>query len=147
VFGDFHLFSHVLDRSGHTPPDRQIEDWLRKLQLNSQVQVLQGVLSKLTLSTGQRKRLALLQCYAEDREICFFDEWAADQDVHFREHFYYELLPELKRRGKTLIVISHDDRYFHVADRIVKLEDGLVVTDISTDQVQHVPISATNTTN
>jgi putative ATP-binding cassette transporter len=32
----------------------------------------------------------------------------------------------LKARGKTLIVISHDDRYFHIADRIVKLDSGRV---------------------
>lgn len=95
--------------------------------MGAHVQVNQGELSKLTLSTGQRKRLALLQCYAEDREIFFFDEWAADQDAHFRDYFYRTLLPELKARGKTVIAISHDDRYFNVADRVVKLEGGKIV--------------------
>ena len=55
-----------------------------------------------------------------------FDEWAADQDPAFRHVFYTELLADLKRLGKTIIVISHDDRYFHCADRIVRLRDGRV---------------------
>ncbi|WP_369929239.1 cyclic peptide export ABC transporter [Xanthomonas sp. NCPPB 2632] len=127
VFGDFFLFPHVIDATGRRLSDHHIEQLLKALGLGAHVQVNQGELSKLTLSTGQRKRLALLQCYAEDREIFFFDEWAADQDAHFRDYFYRTLLPELKARGKTVIAISHDDRYFHVADRVVKLEGGKIL--------------------
>lgn len=129
VFGDFFLFPHVIDATGRHLSDERIGQLLTALGLGAHVQVNQGELSKLTLSTGQRKRLALLQCYAEDREIFFFDEWAADQDAHFRDYFYRTLLPELKARGKTVIAISHDDRYFNVADRVVKLEGGLIVAD------------------
>ncbi|MEZ2417296.1 cyclic peptide export ABC transporter [Luteibacter sp. RCC_6_2] len=129
VFGDFFLFPHVLDVAGHPLPDERIRTLLVSLGLGSQVEVTQGELSKLTLSTGQRKRLALLQCYAEDRDIFFFDEWAADQDAHFRDYFYRSLLPELKARGKTVVAITHDDRYFSLADRVVKLEAGRIVSD------------------
>jgi putative ATP-binding cassette transporter len=131
VFGDCHLFLDVLGPAGECLSDEEIQALLRQMYLDSRVQVQGGTLSTVTLSTGQRKRLALLQCYAEDREIYFFDEWAADQDPQFREHFYQVLLPDLRRRGKTVLVISHDDRYFHVADRIVKLEAGLIVSDVS----------------
>jgi hypothetical protein len=48
----------------------------------------------------------------------------------FRGIFYTELLPDLKRRGKTLIVISHDDRYFDVADHCIRLHAGRIVEDI-----------------
>ncbi|WP_448096313.1 cyclic peptide export ABC transporter [Luteibacter yeojuensis] len=129
VFGDFFLFPHVLDATGKPLPDVRIRALLAALGLGSQVQVEQGELSKLTLSTGQRKRLALLQCYAEDREIFFFDEWAADQDAHFRDYFYRTLLPDLKAQGKTVVAITHDDRYFALADRVVKLEAGRIVSD------------------
>lgn len=129
VFGDFFLFPHVLDDKGDPLPDERIRELLATLGLGSLVSVEGGELSKLTLSTGQRKRLALLQCYAEDRDIFFFDEWAADQDVHFRDYFYRSLLPDLKARGKTVVAISHDDRYFHLADRVVKLDAGRIVSD------------------
>jgi cyclic peptide transporter len=132
VFGDFFLFPHVLDSAGKLLSDSHIEQLLQMLNLNANVEANQGELSKLTLSTGQRKRLALLKCYAENREIYFFDEWAADQDAHFREYFYSTLLPGLKQQGKTVIAISHDERYFHVADRVIELECGRVRSDTRT---------------
>jgi putative ATP-binding cassette transporter len=78
------------------------------------------------LSTGQRKRLAMIVTLLENRPICIFDEWAADQDPEFRQYFYTELLPSLKQRGKTVIAVSHDDRYFHCADHIVTMEFGQI---------------------
>jgi putative ATP-binding cassette transporter len=93
------------------------------------VKVNDGVLSRTNLSQGQRKRLALLTAYLEDRPIYLFDEWAADQDPMFKQVFYYELLPELKARGKTVLVISHDDRFYEVGDRIIKLDYGKIVYD------------------
>lgn len=127
VFGDFFLFPHVLDATGGRLADERIEQLLDVLGLDAQVQTHLGELSRLTLSTGQRKRLALLQCYAEDRDVFFFDEWAADQDVHFRDYFYRTLLPALKAGGKTVVAISHDDRYFHMADRVIALDAGTLV--------------------
>jgi putative ATP-binding cassette transporter len=84
-------------------------------------------LSTLDLSQGQRKRLALLTAYLEDRPIYLFDEWASDQDPYFREIFYRQILAELHRQGKTVLVISHDDRYFDLADRVIKLDYGQIV--------------------
>jgi putative ATP-binding cassette transporter len=91
------------------------------------VKISDGKLSTTELSQGQRKRLALLTAYLEDRPVYLFDEWAADQDPVFREIFYLHILPELKRRGKSVVVISHDDRYYGGADRVVKLDAGVIV--------------------
>src|SRR5690349_12618670 len=123
VFSDFFLFENLfgLD-SVHL--DANAKKYLVQLQLDHKVKVEDGVLSTVDLSQGQRKRLALLTAYLEDRPIYLFDEWAADQDPLFKEIFYLKLLPELKAKGKTVFVISHDDRYFHLADRLIKLEDG-----------------------
>ncbi len=71
----------------------------------------------------------MLTAYIEDRPIYLFDEWAADQDPVFKEFFYTELLPKLRATGKTVLVISHDDHYFHLADRIIKLDQGQVEYD------------------
>jgi putative ATP-binding cassette transporter len=125
VFSDFYLFERILGVTLNNL-DSQAKEYLRQLQLEHKVQVKEGVLSTTELSQGQRKRLALLTAYLEDRPIYLFDEWASDQDPFFREIFYKQLLPELKHRGKTVLVISHDDRYFHLADRMIKLDYGKV---------------------
>ncbi len=125
VFSDFYLFNVLL---GLNDPylDENALKYLTRLHLDRVVKVGNGVLSTTNLSQGQRKRLALLTAYLEDRSIFVFDEWAADQDPQFKEIFYLQLLPELKRRGKTVFVISHDDSYYSVADRIIKLDYGKV---------------------
>ena len=108
--------------------DERTLELLQKLHLQNKVFIRDGVLSSIDLSTGQRKRLALLGAYLEDRPIYVFDEWAASQDPEFREFFYRELLPELRARGKLVIVISHDDTYFDVADRVLRLDFGQIVS-------------------
>jgi putative ATP-binding cassette transporter len=128
VFADFHLFEALLGLP-QSLRDGKAEQYLRRLHLDKKVSVLpDGRLSTLDLSTGQRKRLALLVAWLEDRPVYVFDEWAADQDPTFKEVFYEQLLPELKREGRAVLVISHDNRYFHVADRIVRLESGKLLT-------------------
>jgi putative ATP-binding cassette transporter len=128
VFSDFYLFERLLGLVG---PDLepQAQQFLQELKLSEKVQVAHGKLSTIELSQGQRKRLALLTAYLEDRPIYVFDEWAADQDPYFKNIFYMHLLPELKARNKTVLVISHDDRYYHVADRVIKLDEGQLVAD------------------
>jgi putative pyoverdin transport system ATP-binding/permease protein len=128
VFSDFHLFDKLLGMEG-PGLDESVRDYLERLQLSHKVEVTDGKLSTLDLSQGQRKRLALLTAYLEDRPVYVFDEWAADQDPHFKQVFYYRLLPELKARNKAVVVISHDDHYYNVADRLIKLEYGQVDFD------------------
>jgi putative ATP-binding cassette transporter len=128
VFSDYFLFDSLLGVKGEEA-DIEARDYLEELQLSHKVEIKEGVFSTTDLSAGQRKRLALLTAYMEDRPVYVFDEWAADQDPQFKETFYYQLLPELRSRGKLVIVISHDDRYYHVADRIIKLDYGKVEYD------------------
>jgi putative pyoverdin transport system ATP-binding/permease protein len=132
VFSDFFLFESLLGVE-QRELDAQAQAYLVRLHLEHKVSVKDGVLSATALSHGQRKRLALLTAYLEDRPFYLFDEWASDQDPIFKETFYTQLLPELKSRGKTLIVITHDDKYFHLADRLIKLDYGKVIYD-STQQ-------------
>jgi putative ATP-binding cassette transporter len=128
VFSDFFLFENLIGVEGEDL-DAAARDYLVRLQLDKKVKVEGGVLSTLDLSQGQRKRLALLAAYLEQRPIYLFDEWAADQDPQFKEVFYFEIVPELKARGKTVFVISHDEQYFALADRLIRLRDGQVEWD------------------
>ena len=132
VFADFHLFEHLLGDDGEQPAgalEARTAHYLRALRMDHKVTIAGGRFSTIDLSTGQRKRLALVSAYLEDRPAYLFDEWAADQDPAFKRTFYTELLPELRARGKAVIVITHDDAYFHCADRLIKLEDGQIIED------------------
>lgn len=129
VFGDYFLFDRVLGPSGELVPDEEIRGALKRFELDGRVDVAGGVLTSLDLSQGQRKRLALIVALAEDRPVLLFDEWAAEQDAEFRHRFYCEILPALKAAGKTSIVITHDNQYFHTADRVLRVEQGRLRTE------------------
>lgn len=126
IFGDYYLFDKMygIDYQSKT---EEIRKYLKVLRIDDKVQVKDGLFSSTKLSTGQRKRLALLVSYLEERPAYLFDEWAADQDPEFRKFFYKVLLPELKARGKTIIAITHDDSYFDDADKHIKMETGQIL--------------------
>jgi putative ATP-binding cassette transporter len=124
VFGDFHLFTRLYGLSN--PDPATVTALLTELGIANKTQVRDGALSTVNLSTGQRKRLAYAVNRLADRQIYVFDEFAADQDPQFRAYFYRELLPRLKRDGKTVIAVTHDDRWFAAADRVLKMDYGRV---------------------
>ncbi len=125
VFADAFIFDSLLGYAGAKAQERA-QELLELLDLDKKLRIENGRLSTVDLSRGQRKRLALLTAYVEDRPFYLFDEWAAEQDPPFRELFYRKLLPELKALGKTVIVITHDDRYFHFADRVLHMTSGQI---------------------
>jgi putative ATP-binding cassette transporter len=125
IFSDFHLFRELL-ASDQRVIDRSRE-LLTKFGLSQRVSVEGACFSTTDLSRGQQKRLALVALLLEDRPVCVFDEWAADQDPAYKDRFYCEVLPELRAQGKSVLVISHDERYFHLADRCIELEAGQIV--------------------
>lgn len=122
IFADFHL-SRRLDHIANLDPAR-IRFHLARLEMQHKVTVANGLFSTIDLSAGQRKRLAFVVSELEDKPIIVLDEWAADQDPHFRRIFYEQLLPDLKNRGKIVICVTHDDRWFHLADRLYHMDEG-----------------------
>lgn len=125
IFSDAYLFDRLYGID-FASKEEEANGYLKLLGLQSKVRIQDGRFSTTQLSSGQRKRLALLVSYLDDKPICLFDEWAADQDPEYREFFYTNLLPDLKTRGKCVIVITHDDRYFDMADKVIKMEMGRI---------------------
>ena len=125
ILSDFHLFDRFygLEKVDH----EEVHEMIREMDLHEIVTYKNGKFSNIDLSTGQRKRLAMITTLLEHKPICVFDEWPADQDPTFRRHFYVNILPKLKAQGKTIIAISHDDHYFHCADRVLKMDKGRFV--------------------
>jgi len=126
VFVDFFLFDELLGLE-NIDLDAKASQYLEQLQLSHKVTVEGGKLSTTQLSQGQKKRLTLMSAYLEDRPFYVFDEWAADQDPEFKRVFYRSILPDLRDKGKTVLVISHDEQYFDVADRYIKMDSGQIV--------------------
>ncbi len=122
IYSDFHLF----DRLYGIPnvDDEKVKEYIELMELSGKVTYEDGAFSKTSLSTGQRKRLALIASLIEDKPVLVLDEWAADQDPIFRKFFYEKMLTDLRKSGKTIIAITHDDNYFHVADELYKMEYG-----------------------
>jgi len=121
VFVEGRLFDRLL---GVELNPMQIRHWSRLLGIENKIDVETGRLLTDELSRGQHKRLALLVACMDDRSVFVFDEWAAEQDPGFKDVFYLQILPELRRRGRTVVAITHDDRYFFAADRVLTLTDG-----------------------
>ncbi|MEG3112497.1 MULTISPECIES: multidrug ABC transporter permease/ATP-binding protein [Pantoea] len=124
VFTDVHLFDQLISREGVPANPALVQQWLEKLKMQDKLKIEGNKVLNLQLSKGQSKRLALLLAAAEERDVLLLDEWAADQDPHFRRIFYRELLPWLQESGKTVFAISHDDHYFTHADRLLEMRDG-----------------------
>jgi putative ATP-binding cassette transporter len=127
VFSDFHLFSRLYGME--TLKQEKVNELLKIMGIHHKTRFLGDRFSTLDLSIGQRKRLALLISLLEDKPIYIFDEWAADQDPEFRHYFYEVILKQLKEDGKTIIAASHDDRFFHFADRVIKLDYGKIAEE------------------
>ena len=124
IFSDFHLFAKLY---GFENPDKQkIYELLSVMKIENKTAFDKDGFTNLNLSTGQKKRLALIVSLLEDKPVMIFDEWAAEQDQYFREYFYNNILPELKRKEKTVLVVSHDERYFSAADKIIKMDFGKI---------------------
>jgi putative ATP-binding cassette transporter len=122
IFSDYHLFSRMYGLE--KVPEERVQKLLELMRLEEKTAFRNGRFETQELSTGQRKRLAMIVALLEDRPFYILDEWAADQDPEFREFFYKQLLVQLKNEGKTLLLATHDDRYFHLADRIYRMENG-----------------------
>jgi len=127
VFGDFFLFERLYG-IGEIDTKR-VNSLILEMDMDKKTSFSQGSFTNVNLSTGQRKRLALIAALLDDKPICVFDEVAADQDPVFRKYFYETFLAKLKIEGKTVIAVSHDDRYFHVADRIIRMDYGKVIKE------------------
>lgn len=125
IYSDYHLFDQLL---GVDDADlaKQVQHYLEVLHLDRKVVYENGRFSTLALSDGQRRRMALLVAIIDDKALYLFDEWAADQDPMFKAVFYNEILPALRARGKAVVAITHDDRYFGLADQLIVLEEGQV---------------------
>ncbi len=139
IYSDYYLFDRILDvDSGSSDYQSQIDYYIKAFGLEGKVVVKDGRFSTTKLSDGQRRRLALVVSIIEDKPLLIFDEWAADQDPQFKTIFYHQILPYLKNKNKAVVVISHDDRYFDIADQLLVMESGQLVEQRRNNNTQTI---------
>lgn len=129
IFTDFHLFDRLYGVKN--ADESLVKSLLKKLGMADKTKFRNGAYTNTNLSTGQRKRLAYVSAILDNKQIYIFDELAADQDPQFRRHFYEVLLPELRAQGKTIVAVTHDDKYFSCADRVLKMDEGQLKDGLS----------------
>lgn len=122
VFADSYLFPQLLGVD-HADED-QVNALLRRWGIGHKTRFEAGRFTRIALSTGQKKRVAMVSALLENKPFLVLDEWAADQDPEFRTWFYRTFLPELRDQGKTIIMASHDDRFFDIADQVLHFDYG-----------------------
>ncbi len=127
VFNDFYLFDEFY--SVKKLDVEKANAYLHLFEIEEKVSIVDNHFSTIELSTGQRKRLALITALLENKPVLVLDEWAADQDPHFRRKFYQDIVPSLKEDGFTIIAITHDDAYYHHADKLYKMEYGKLIDE------------------
>lgn len=125
VFSDFHLFKKLYGI--YTADEKEINATIELFEMTDKISVKDNAFTDMNLSTGQKKRAALIVAILEKKPIIVLDEWASDQDPEFRKYFYECILPLLKTRGKTIIAITHDDLYFGSADHLIRIQNGIFV--------------------
>lgn len=127
IFTDYHLFDRMYGLE--EVDEEKVNNLLRTMELDEKTSYRNGCFTNIDLSTGQKKRLALITALMEDKSVCIFDEVAADQDPQYRKYFYEVILKELRDKGKTIIAATHDDKYFHLADRVLKIDYGKFINE------------------
>lgn len=137
IYSDYYLFDRLLSEST-AETRKKVEHYLKELDLHKKVTFENNRFSTLALSDGQKRRLALLVAYLDDKDLYLFDEWAADQDPMFKSIFYNEILADLKSMGKTIVVISHDERFFQLADQMLVMEEGRLSNVTQPEKVDFV---------
>jgi ABC-type siderophore export system fused ATPase/permease subunit len=125
VYTNQHLFRENYDNHDLSEQNGLLKKYMSMFNLNGILRI-DPVRNHIdaNISKGEQKRLGLLLSLLEDKPIIVLDEWAAEQDPKNRKYFYTKWLAEIAQLGKTIIAVSHDDDFYHVADRVIKFNYG-----------------------
>ena len=134
IFTQFHVFRQLYGLEHVTP--EVADEMVEKVGLTGITQIRSEGISRLDLSAGQRRRLALAVALLEDRNVLVLDEFVADQDPEKRDYFFRTLVPWLKAQGKTVVVSTHDLAWLECCDRVVTFENGRMSEQLRTPLVE-----------
>lgn len=91
------------------------------------------------LSGGQQQRVAIGRALMNQPRLVFFDEPTSALDSKIGDKVVRLIREEMKSRGTSAVIVTHDERITQYADRTVRIEDGQVVSDSANgDHSEHV---------
>ena len=114
------VVDEVGPRRGRAARDRA-DQLLEELGLADRAQNLPG-----QLSGGQKQRVAIGRALMNEPDLVLFDEPTSALDSHLGDQVVHLIREEMKARGTAAIIVTHDDRITHYADRTVHIEDGRI---------------------
>lgn len=80
------------------------------------------------ISGGEQQRCAIARAMASDNDLILADEPTGSLDQTTGQDIM-KLLKEMNQKGKTVLVVTHDEHIANMTDRIIRLEDGRIVSD------------------
>jgi putative ABC transport system ATP-binding protein len=130
VFQDFHLFPNlttvenvaiplVLKRRDWNDALREANKYLEVVGLSARAQLSPG-----RLSGGEQQRVAIARALASGPDLMIFDEPTASLDGDTGRKIVEFVKREVLGEHRCIVVVTHDDRIYEYADRIIHMEDG-----------------------
>ena len=80
------------------------------------------------LSGGQQQRVSIARSISHNPKILFADEPTANLDTESSE-IILEIFQKLNKEGQTIVMVTHEPEYAEIADRIIELQDGDIISD------------------
>ena len=114
------IAADLAGRKGKTA-DKRAETLLEELGLGHRLRNLPG-----QLSGGERQRVAIGRALMNEPELVLFDEPTSALDTKLGEQVMELIRSEIKGRGTAAVVVTHDNRMTHYADRVVQITDGVL---------------------
>ena len=112
---------------------------LHKKEINHKI-IIENALEKVgilnlknkktsVLSGGEKQRVAIARCLAMDTEIILADEPTGQLDTNNSVNII-QLLQELNKKGKTIVLVSHNYQFENISNHIIELNDGKIINEI-----------------
>jgi putative ABC transport system ATP-binding protein len=133
IFQSFHLVPTMtalenvalpMELAGESNADKRAGELLREVGLAARMEHYPA-----ELSGGEQQRVAIARALVREPRIIFADEPTGNLDGGTGRQIVDLLFGLRQRRNATLVIVTHDDRLAHMADRIIRMADGSVASD------------------